>query len=253
MSKQHKFQAWRPPVIRDGRLDFTACATPGHVVLGIYHHDHPAHGFVGTSLLAMGVERRASGIVLGEVLSVGDGCPGLRVGDVAIAQRSSAAGRLWPGLVEPKEGYIAQPTSGYDPTWFTTVADAYGLAFETVRTASGDDVPRFVAYHLVRAGNAIPAQSEGNDAALVDAGLKVAAVKALMRRKYRGEPDMNDPKVQREAALLAGYEAEQATLMRSRIGRAVNVAPVRAGIGTGLDGSVFDGVIAVLESAQPSA
>jgi len=247
--KAAKFQAWRPPTVRDGALDFSACAPPGHVVLGIYHGDHPIHAEVGTSILAMGVQRRATGIVIGEVLAVGAGCPGLDVGAVVVAQRASAAGRIWPGLVEPHEGYIAQPTSGIDPSWFASVADSIGLEMPTVSTPHAGDVPLFVAFHIVRAGNAIPAQFDGIDRAVVDLGLKIATVKALMRRKHReSEPDMSDPRVQREAQLLAGYEAEMALVLSKRVGRAVNVAPILGGVGTGTDGSLFDGVLAVIEA-----
>lgn len=230
-------------------LDFSGCAPRGHVVLGIYHGDHPIHAEVGTSLLAMGVQRKATGIVIGEVLAVGSMCPGLDVGAVVVAQRASAAGRMYPGIVEPREGYHAAPTSGIDPQWFATVAADVGLDLPTVRTTRGEDVPKFVAFHIVRAGNAIPAQWDGIDHATINAGLKIATVKALMRRKHRAsEPDMNDPRVQREAAMLAGYEADLAEILRKRVGRAVNVAPVLAGLGTGEDGALFDGVIAVLET-----
>lgn len=252
--KQPKFQPWRPPRIVSGRLDFSGCAPRGHVVLGILHGDHPAHAHVGTSLLAMGVARRASGIVLGEVMAVGDGCPGLAVGDVVVAQRASAAGRIWPGLAAPHVGFVPAPASGIDPEWFATVADAVGLERPTTHTDAGDDVPTHVAYHIVRAGNAVPAQWDGVDHATVDLGLKIATVKALMRRKHRAkEPDMSDPQAKREAALLARYEAELALVTMKRVGRAVNTAPVLAGLGTGEDGAIFDGVIAVLDGVSASA
>ncbi len=249
MSKPSVHQPWRPPTIRGGALDFGACAPPGHVVLGVYHPDHPIHREIGTSPLAMGVARQAAAVVVGDVLAVGERCPGIERGAVVVAQRSSAAGRIWPGLARPHDGFVPMPTSGIDPQWFASVADQVGLDLPTVQGVHGEAVPLYVAFHIVRAGNAIPAQWDGVDHATVDLGLKIATVRALMRRKHRAsEPDMSDPRVQREAQLLAGYEAEMALVLSKRVGRAVNVAPILGGVGTGTDGSLFDGVLAVIEA-----
>jgi hypothetical protein len=39
-----------------------------------------------------------------------------------------------------------------------------------------------------------------------------------------------------------------ALVLSKRVGRAVNVAPILGGVGTGTDGALFDGVLAVIEA-----
>lgn len=233
---------WQPPRLRGGRLDFAGCAPAGHCVVGVLHHDHPRYADLGTSALAVGVGRRADAVLLAEVLDVGAGCPGIEPGAVLVIQRSSAAARVFAGVVEPPAGYMPRPSSGIDPDWFGPLLDG-----DRVETAHGVTVPRHVALTVVRVGNAIPAQSEGVDDATVDAGLRVAAWKAVLRRSQRGDPDMADPKSAKIEARLREAEAHLVDMLRRRRGRCVNRAVTAAGCWTGDDGSVFDGAIAVLD------
>lgn len=233
---------WTPPRLRDGRLDFTGCAPPGHCVVGVLHHDHPRYADLGVSALAVGVARRADAVLLAEVLDVGSGCPGIERGALLVIQRSSAAARVFAGVVEPPAGYIPRPSSGIDPEWLGP-----DLESDLVETEHGGTVPRHVALTVVRVGNAIQAQSEGVDDATVDAGLKVAAWKAVLRRAQRGDPDMADPKSAKIEAKLREAEAHLVDVLARRRGRCVNRAIVAAGCWTGDDGSVFDGAIAVLD------
>ena len=238
-------QAWKPPRLVAGRLDFSGCAPRGHCVVGVLHQDHPVWQWsgLGGSRLEIGVPRPADAVLLAEVLDVGDGCPDVPVGAVLVIQRSSAAGRVFAGVHEPPTGFRPRPSSGIDPSWLEPVVEA-----ETVTDGHGNPIPQYVALTVVRVGNSVPAQSEGVDDATVEAGLKVALWKAVLRRTQRsGEPDMNDPKSNAIEAKIREAEAHLADMLSRRRGRCVNRALVAAGCWTGDDGSLFDGALAVVE------
>ncbi len=206
---------WRPPRITPTGVDFTGLAPRGHLLVGVLGVDELRA--ITTSetgrMLTQSLARRADAVLVAEVLDVGRHCPGIAVGDQVIIQRFSGA-------------------AGIDPGYLMT---------------DGGALDRFSALQVVRCGNAIRAQDGGIDEKLVGVATLVAGLRQLVKSDAGRSPD--DPKMIQPRRDLLMAENLLAEILRRRAGRCVNGAVLAAGLQTGDDDAVFDGVIAVVERA----
>jgi hypothetical protein len=164
-------------------------------------------------VLMSSLVRRADAVLLAEVLDVGPNCPGVQIGDQVVIQRFSGA-------------------AGIDPGHLMT---------------DGGELDRFSALQVVRCGNGIRAQDGGIDEKLVGVAVMVAGLRKLVKSDQGRSVD--DPKMIQPRRDLLMAENLLAEILRRRAGRCVNGAVLAAGLQTGDDDAVFDGVIAVVERA----
>lgn len=206
---------WRPPRITPAGISFAGLAPRGHLVVGVLGTDDLQAVTASQTgrVLMSSLVRRADAVLLAEVLDVGPNCPGVEVGDQVVIQRFSGAAGIDPGHL----------------------------------MADGGELDRFSALQVVRCGNGIRAQDGGNDEKLVGVALMVAGLRALVKSD-RGRT-VDDPKMIQPRRDLLMAEALLAEILRRRAGRCVNGAVLAAGLQTGDDDAVFDGVIAVVERA----
>jgi hypothetical protein len=157
--------------------------------------------------------RAADPVLLAEVLDVGLRCPGINVGDRVLIQRFSGA-------------------AGLDPDRLIPYVDVGEFA-------------RFSALQVVRCGNAIRGQDPGVDTALV----ATSRVLGWEREFIRSDASRNesDPKLIAASKRLAHTERLLQAILARRAGKCVNGALVAAGLQTGDDDAIFDGVIAVVD------
>lgn len=206
---------WRPPRITPAGISFAGLAPRGHLIVGVFAGDEVRE--ISESEFAksirIGYHRPADHTLAAEVLDVGPNCPGVNVGDWVIIQRFSGAAGIDPGHL----------------------------------MADGGELDRFSALQVVRCGNGIRAQDGGNDEKLVGVALMVAGLRALVKSDQGRTVD--DPKMIQPRRDLLMAEALLAEILRRRAGRCVNGAVLAAGLQTGDDDAVFDGVIAVVERA----
>lgn len=204
---------WRPPRITPAGVSFAGLAPRGHLIVGVLAGDE----FANVSETAVGKDlriqwgRRVERVMLAEVLDVGPGCPGIAAGDRVVIQRFGGA-------------------VGIDPD---RIAEHAG------------DLARFSALQVVRCGNGIRAQDEGNDEKLVGVALMVAGLRRLVKSDEGRTAD--DPKMIQPRRDLLMAERLLEEILRRRAGKCVNGAVLAAGLQTGDDDAVFDGVVAVVE------
>ena len=208
---------WRPPRITPAGLDVAGLAPPGHLLVGVLSGDELrdlAETQFAASIRA-NYTRAADPVLLAEVLDVGLRCPGINVGDRVLIQRFSGA-------------------AGLDPDRLVPYVDVGEFA-------------RFSALQVVRCGNAIRGQDPGVDTALVATSRVLGWEREFIRSDAsRSE---SDPKLIAASKRLAQTERLLQAILARRAGKCVNGALVAAGLQTGDDDAVFDGVIAVVDPA----
>lgn len=225
---------WRPPRITAAGVSFAGLAPRGHLIVGVLAGDELDDITETEAAKALRIQRarRADRVMLAEVLDVGPGCPGVNVGDQVIIQRFSGAGRLWDGMSENSSRAGGEvPSSGLNPDWIGVGHD--------------EALARYSAVQIVRCGNGIRAQEAGLDDALVNTAVIVAGLRRFVKSDEGRTAD--DPKMIQPRKDLAKFEALLGEILRRRAGKCVNGAVIAAGLQTGDDGAVFDGVIAVVE------
>lgn len=208
---------WRPPRISPAGLDVAGLAPPGHLLVGVLSGDE-VRDLTETAFAAslrIDYHRTADVVLMAEVLDVGARCPGINVGDRVLIQRFSGA-------------------AGLDPDRLIPYVDVGEFA-------------RFSALQVVRCGNAIRGQEPGVDTALV----ATTAVLSWQREFIRSDASRNasDPQMVAASKALAQTERLLQAILARRSGKCVNGALVAAGLQTGDDDALFDGVIAVVEAA----
>lgn len=202
---------WRPPRITPTGVSFAGLAPRGHLIVGVLAGDE----FADVSETAIGKDlriqwgRRVERVMLAEVLDVGPGCPCVATGDRVVIQRFGGA-------------------VGIDPD---RIAEHAG------------DLARFSALQVVRCGNGIRAQD--NDEKLVGVALMVAGLRRLVKSDEGRTAD--DPKMMQPRRDLLMAERLLEEILRRRAGKCVNGAVLAAGLQTGDDDAVFDGVVAVVD------
>lgn len=206
---------WRPPHITAAGLDVTGLAPPGHLLVGVLSGDEVRD--LGETPFAASLRidyrRPADAVLLAEVLDVGPRCPGVAVGDRVLIQRFSGA-------------------AGLDPDRLIPYVDV-------------GEFSRFSALQVVRCGNGIRGQDPGVDTALVATSMVLKWEREFIRSDAsRSE---SDPKMIEASRQMAQTERLMQAILARRAGKCVNGALVAAGLQTGDDGAVFDGVIAVVE------
>lgn len=228
---------WRPPRLTPTGLDFHGLAPRGHLIIGALIREDGGDPLESMwANVSMPVNSRALPVLLAEVLDVGDRCPGVSIGDRVLIQRFSGI-------------------AGLDP--------------ERLRHLAPELADRFSAIQIVRCDNAVRAQEPGIDKALVATSQVVTWYRDFVRK---GQDDLDDKvkapgekgiaadaaeldlrviaarsRMEMAQQNLAIYDRLLQVVLAKRAGRAVNGAIIAAGLQTGDDDAVFDGVLAVVE------